>query len=375
MEENNDKYVVGKVKKIIFRNLKDQFFIISVDITEISFDFSTDDITITGTLPGLAEGLTYKFYGELTTHPKYGRQFKAKTFEPASEPDDPKAVVKFLVSRELPGIGEKTAQKIVDKLGVNAVDEIINDPNSLNGFKINPERRKEIRNKLTEDVELNQVLLAFSRFHISQSAAIDAYNIYGLDAINILNDNPYYFLGRVARLSFSQIDQSCKLTQISVSEEERISGALKWVASEMILRSGSTLIEKERVLRNTAWVLGENSGAIVDEELIEKCLNDNDEEYFFFQGESVTTLDYATYEKEISSNLIKLNHQIESDEDQLSQEIQNFEKKADLKLDPFQKSAVKAAFQDNVSIITGDQEQERRPSFRPLLRFLPIFIN
>ncbi|BDR58241.1 SF1B family DNA helicase RecD2 [Xylocopilactobacillus apicola] len=351
--EEKQKSVTGKVKKIIFRNLKDQFFIISVNIAEISFDFGQEEIVITGTMPGLAEGLTYKFIGSLTKHPKYGQQFKAQSYEIAAEPDDPSAVVKFLVSRELPGIGEKTAQKIVDKLGVNAVDEIINNPDSLNGFRINPERKKEIREKLTEDVELNKVLLAFSRFHISQAAAIDAYNLYGLEAINILNDNPYYFLGRVPRLSFNQIDQSCKLIDLDVSESERITGALKWVASEMINRSGSTLIETERVLRNTNWVLGENSGATVNEEFVEKCLNENDEDFFSFDKDFVTTQDYSNYENEIANSINQLNHPFEENDEILNSEITEFEKKTDLQLEHYQKKAITSAFKNNLSIITG----------------------
>lgn len=351
--EEKQKSVIGKVRKVIFRNLKDQFFIISVNITEISFDFKEEEIVITGTMPGLAEGLSYKFSGELTNHPKYGRQFKADSFEPAEEPDDPKAVVKFLVSRQLPGVGEKIAQKIVDKLGVNAVDDIINDPSSLDGFKISLDRKKEIRQKLTEDVELNQVLLAFSRFHISQAAAIDAYNMYGLEAINILNENPYYFLGRVPRLNFNQVDQSCKITGIEVSDEERIIGALKWVATEMINRSGSTVIEVDRILRNTNWVLGENNGVLVDEELVKKCLKENNEDFFSFEGEFVTTFDYARYENEISSTINKLNHPNDANNEVLASQISEFESNADLELDYYQKKAIMNAFKNNLSIITG----------------------
>lgn len=352
-KNNNNQYVIGKVKKIIFRNSKEQFFIVSVEISELTFDFPDSEITITGILPGLAEGLVYKFFGQLTTHPKYGRQFKAATFELVNEPNDPQAVVKFLVSRELPGIGEKTAQKIVNKLGVNAVDKIINDPHCLDGLKINSERQKQIRKKLTEDVELNQVLLAFSRFHISQSAAIDAYNLYGLEAINILNDNPYYFLGRIVRLSFNQIDQSCKMSQLDVSEPERITGALKWVATEMIGRSGSTLIEKERVLKNTYWVLGENNGINIDEGLVAKCLEENDEDFFSFQDQYVTTSEYAQYENEVSSAIINLNYPLKNNKKAIDSEINDFEKRVNIKLDNYQIKAIKNAFFNNLSIITG----------------------
>lgn len=350
---NKSESVVGKVTKIIFRNLKEQFFIVSVAITEITFDFPDSEITITGTLPGLAEGLTYQFDGQTATHPKYGRQFKAVTFKAVTEPDDPQAVVKFLVSRELPGVGEKTAQKIVNKLGVNAVDEIINDPGSLAGLKINAERQKQIRQKLTEDVELNQVLLAFNRFQISQAAAIDAYALYGLEAINILNDNPYYFLGRLNRLSFNQIDQSCKTIQLEVKEPERIMGALKWVATEMITRSGSTMIAQERILKNTAWVLGENNGINVDEELVAKCLKQNDEAFFSFQGDKVTTLEYARYENEISTAITQLNYPLEQNEKKVVKAIADFEQRSKINLDHYQVKAIKNAFFNNLSVITG----------------------
>ena len=68
--------------------------------------------------------------GRYENHATYGRQFHAQECE-TDMPKDLEAVYAFLASRSLPYIGAKTADKIIDLFGAEALEVIANDPARL----------------------------------------------------------------------------------------------------------------------------------------------------------------------------------------------------------------------------------------------------
>ena len=72
----------------------------------------------------------YKFTGRLVNHPTYGAQFDVHTFAkemPATET----GLIHYLSGDLFPGIGMKTAETIVKKLGKDAIKKILDDPTVL----------------------------------------------------------------------------------------------------------------------------------------------------------------------------------------------------------------------------------------------------
>ena len=67
---------------------------------------------------------------ELVNHPTYGAQFDVHTFAkemPATET----GLIHYLSGDLFPGIGMKTAETIVKKLGKDAIKKILDDPSVL----------------------------------------------------------------------------------------------------------------------------------------------------------------------------------------------------------------------------------------------------
>ncbi|MEN6507133.1 MAG: helix-hairpin-helix domain-containing protein [Planctomycetaceae bacterium] len=73
----------------------------------------------------LESGLTYRFYGYWTTHPKYGRQFAFQSFILA-QPSGKQGTIAYLTRG--PGIGPKRAAKLWDLYGSSALEVIRTDP-------------------------------------------------------------------------------------------------------------------------------------------------------------------------------------------------------------------------------------------------------
>ena len=92
--------------------------------------FVNRTITFNGNFHEIINDSEYKFYGEVARHPKYGLQYKVSFYEKLI-PEEKNSIITFLSSGLFPGIGVKTATKIVEKLGDATLDLILEDYNNL----------------------------------------------------------------------------------------------------------------------------------------------------------------------------------------------------------------------------------------------------
>lgn len=125
----DEKYIIGEVERVIFQSEKTRFFVLKVIIDETNTHFTFDTI-VTGYFHDITEGDAYRFTGDIKSHPRFGEQFNATQFK-QELPKTNQGVIQYLSSDTFKGIGLKTAEKIVDKLGYNALEIISDDKNAL----------------------------------------------------------------------------------------------------------------------------------------------------------------------------------------------------------------------------------------------------
>ena len=116
--------LTGCVEGIIYANEENGYTVC---------DLGTDDddiVTITGIMPYLTEGDRLTVWGEWKHNPKYGRQFAVEEYE-KELPANAMAILRYLSSGAIKGVGKKTAQKIVDEFGDNTLDVLENHPEWL----------------------------------------------------------------------------------------------------------------------------------------------------------------------------------------------------------------------------------------------------
>lgn len=135
--------IKGTVEAILFQNSDNFYTVLKVDTIETNEDFDTMP-TVVGFLPNIVEGDVYTFKGQVVDHPRYGKQLKAETFE-KEMPQTKEAIISYLSSDLFKGVGKKTAQNIVNTLGDNAINDILDDHSVLEKFQ---DYLKRNRNKL-----------------------------------------------------------------------------------------------------------------------------------------------------------------------------------------------------------------------------------
>ena len=121
--EKISQEITGVVDSMIYANSKNGYTILRLDAEDIL-------ITAVGTMPGVGVGDQLKVTGYYTHHPKYGEQFVVKDCE-RFQPQTTGAILNYLSSRSIKGIGPLTAQRIVDIFQDKTFDIIENYPQRL----------------------------------------------------------------------------------------------------------------------------------------------------------------------------------------------------------------------------------------------------
>ena len=191
MQPEEMPYFVGTVAAIFFQNPSNFYKVLLVRLTETTADYREKEIVVTGSFGEIQENELYRFYGELVDHPKYGRQLKVERYE-QEKPTTVNGIVGYLSSEKFPGIGKKTAEKIVEQLGEEAIEKIIEEPSVLEQIAgLNQAKRDMIVETIRLNHGMDQVIMGLNRYGFGSQLAFSIYQAYKNEALDIIQENPY----------------------------------------------------------------------------------------------------------------------------------------------------------------------------------------
>ncbi len=269
-ETNETISIKGYVKKIRFKNEENGFCIL---IVEKESDYS--DVVITGKALNIYEGAYIVASGTFIEHPKFGKQLKAITII-QTPPSDIKGVEKYLSSGLLPGIGIKTAQKIIALYGKNAIEKILQDPSSLKSIKgLNQKKVDEIYNTLQGQKSDGDIIRFLIEHNINQNLANLIYKKYGEKSIEVVSSNPYKLCSDIVGIGFLKADDIAFKMGFSKDDPRRIKAGILYTL-EKSLDDGNCFLEEKKLEEHTKQILKTDTefsiNQLVEELIIEKFL-------------------------------------------------------------------------------------------------------
>ena len=116
--------IEGTVEKLIYQNEENGYTVCELMAP------SDECFVLVGMMPYLCEGESISALGSWTTHPSFGRQFKVEFYE-KQLPATATAILKYLSSGAIKGIGPMTAKKIVEQYGDDTLDVLEHHPEWL----------------------------------------------------------------------------------------------------------------------------------------------------------------------------------------------------------------------------------------------------
>ncbi len=177
--------VKGSIKSITFHSLQNGFTVMRLNDAE-----SKKVVVVTGMFPTLQPGETIAIEGNWGSHPKYGKQFQATSFEYLATEDND--IVEYLASGQFPGVGQKIAERIVEVFGDKTADILDNDPDKFRETKIKgfPARKVEtFLARWQEARHSRETMLFLYKHEIVGSVAKRLWNKFGQATIERITRN------------------------------------------------------------------------------------------------------------------------------------------------------------------------------------------
>ena len=201
------KYIKGSIRKIIFESnsgpYKVGLFKVKETNDEDAQEYVNKIIGFTGSFNEINEDVDYILYGKMYSHPKYGIQYNSESYEIVA-PSDEEGLILYLSSGIFKGIGLKTAKKIVERFGIDTIDTIKNDYESLALVSgMNMKKAIMVHDKLLENETTQDMIIKLNGYGFSIKEAIDLINRYGFELFKIIEDDIYELVDYV---SFDKLD-------------------------------------------------------------------------------------------------------------------------------------------------------------------------
>lgn len=302
-----------------------------------------DGTVVVGNMPRLDSGESAEFSGEWVSHPKFGRQFKAGNFKilyPASR----EGIVKFLSSRIIKGIGEKTAVKIVDKFGERTLEILDNHIERLGEIKgFGRKKIESIRKSWEEQKGIRSIMMFLQSLGLSTALAMKIYRTYGDSTEAIIRANPYRLAYDIQGIGFKVADKMARNAGFEESHPHRIKAGIIHILTESS-RSGHVFLPENILISHCRDLLGFELSKS-DPHLQE--LIDEDRVYEDMEKIYLTTLYH--FERLIEERINSLLSQPSIPHTELNKLLKSVSKK----FSPEQIEAIKNSAEYKIFILTG----------------------
>ncbi|NJH68199.1 ATP-dependent RecD-like DNA helicase [Staphylococcus agnetis] len=350
-------YIKGNIEVILFQNSDNYYTVLKVEVEDSNEDFETM-ATVVGYFPNIVEGETYTFKGQVAEHPRYGKQLKAETFQ-KEIPQTRDSIVQYLSSDLFKGVGKKTAESIVDTLGDNAIQSILNDASVLEQVpKLSKAKQQQIAEQVSQNQASEQIMIRLNELGFGAKLAMDIYKFYKDETINVIDQNPYQLVYDIRGVGFQKADQLASLVGISYTHPNRLKAGIQYIVEEICIKQGHTYLPKDTLMTESSTLLTKQHETAIDQTMLEdvlcqlieekRLINDNDHI-------AIPSLYYS--ELKSSQNIYKLMHnQVfmdTFDQSDIQLHIGEIEESNGVTYAEAQKEALEAAMQNKMMILTG----------------------
>jgi exodeoxyribonuclease V alpha subunit len=349
-------YVEGIIKRYLFYSEENSYSVIKIDINDTNDPALVryePTIIVCGFFPKLDTHTAYRFNGEITHHKTYGMQFNATSFERIID-ETFEGIIDYLSSDIFPGVGVKTAERIVNTLGIHCLDEIARDPKVLDQV---PRLNKKIKGRIHEGIinhrEMENTLVWLYGFSISPNMAMKIYNHYGLETKQIIKENPYILMDEVEGIGFKRADEIGLKVGFAYDSDIRIGAVIYYLLNEYMNKFGDTYLDKDELIQYTLRFLNSQIEEEVASEKVISQLTYLLETGKLIQSEDKISLRFLfEAEQIIASKIMRLNEGEEAYIN-ISDHIMHFESMNQITYTEAQRRAIRLALSNHVSIITG----------------------
>ena len=343
-------YIKGKIRNIIYQNNDNGYVVALFRIKDTNEErmkeFLNKTITITGVFLDINTEDVYVLHGDYTNHERFGFQYNVKSYE-REEPSTEEGVIEFLASPLIKGCGEKTAIKIVEALGKEAVKLIKENKNNLlmvNG--ITEAKAEKIYNSIIAHQSADDILIKLKSLGFTTTESTKIYNRHK-ENVNLILDTNLYLL--VDLIDFNKLDK-IYITYYKENSEIRTKACIIEAMKRLSNSNGDTYyIEEEIYSALTAYfnmIIDHDEFSNVLYELVSDGTIINEEKRYYLK-------DLYNMEIEIAKHLFRISEYNLKPINNFEDRIEELEANANVNYNEDQKYAIRTSLENSITIISG----------------------
>lgn len=321
-------------------------------------------ITFTGTFDELKYKNQYKMEGNFVNHNKYGLQFQVESYEMIL-PTDEEEIIEFLSSDLFP-IGEKTAEKIVQKLGKDTINIMLSDPDSLDGIpRLSESKKTKIFDILNNYQMTSHIVIELNKIGFSTKNSIAILKKYGTNAMSVIENNIYDVIDDID-IPFSELDKIARNNGYTLNDERRLESLTIYMMNTLTFNNGDTYLYFDEMynymLKNT-----DNIDEDTFEYILLKLSKMN---YIKIEKNRYYLTEFYEAEHYIVDRITKLNNLERRKLPKLDSKINQLELVTGITYDESQRTAISKALNNNLTIITGGPGTGKTTIVKCIVRLL-----
>ena len=339
---NQTEKIEGTIQYITFTSPDTGFTVLELETAD-------DEITVVGEMVGVAPGQQMVAEGTFTNHPSFGRQFKAQSYE-ITLPEDLSAILMYLASGAVKGIGPVTAKKIVKAFKEETFEVLESDPvrlSQVNG--ISYKQALAIQEEFLRIYGIQDAIVHLAHYGLTARQAISLYNAYGANTVEIMHSDPYIICNAPTMLPFEQADDIANKMMFEYDNSRRIAGGIMYVLNHNS-QKGHTCVPFDKLVETvSAFITVEPEK--IESGIRQECEKGNlfteiidDREFVYLSNLYVAEI--------VSAQKLSLLTR-EKPEENIDEIINKVEKMLGIEYAQNQKKALEKVANNKVCIITG----------------------
>lgn len=350
----------GTVSSVIYRNEENGYTILRLESPD-----ADEEVTVVGIMPGISPGEGLSVHGQWTRHSTYGEQFKAEIVE-RRMPVGEKALLEYLASGAVKGVGAATARRLLDTFGEDVLTVIEETPEQLTKIRgISPKRAQTIHLSLCQQLAMRRLLDFLSAHGLPLSAAMPLYRRYGDLALNVLRTEPYLLVEDPLFIPFPTADQLAQDLGFAQDDPVRLEAGLLYTLAHN-LDNGHVFLPHAKLLAAAQRLLGTDQEVLAQrlEELIDRHKIVREA----IAGQDACYLDKLHHcETYVANALLAMDGEDLCPPDDLDALLARIQREQGLTYAPLQVEAVKTAARRQVMLLTGGPGTGKTTSLKGIL--------
>lgn len=343
-EENQNVNIEGVVDSILFTNPNNGYIVLELDAGD-------KFITVVGLLGNIEVGEELALTGHYTMHPRFGSQFCADVCT-RKLPETSAAILKYLSSGVIKGIGTTLAKRIVDEFGDKTLDIIENEPEKLVNVKgFTQKKAEEVAIEFRRIYGIRTLMIFLSQYNVQPSFALKAWKKWGQYAVDVIKENPYVLCGFGIELDFDKAENIALSLELPKNNPSRIKAGITHILVQNTF-SGHTCLPADK-LKTLSVNLLEIEENLIDECIAEECDENNLYIYSKDNRDFVYLYDYYKAESYIAGRLNVLNSFMKDSEYDYTKLIDLEERTKVITYAEQQRKAISLALSKGFIILTG----------------------